>query len=147
MGRGCTINPGTATSPAADLAAKVYPHAVPQAAWELVSRIERGFGRPVNFYVTHYQVRQAGPVPCRHRQRPGALCDRGMDSGRGAASRCKRSRKAHLAAVRFAALGMVRPGNGPYRMGAAQMSPASFRISLDDPPPPHRPRSPPIRPR
>jgi len=43
------------------LAGKVYPHAVPQAAWELVSRIERGFGRPVNFYVTHYQVRRPDP--------------------------------------------------------------------------------------
>ncbi len=43
------------------LADKVYPHAVPQAAWELVSRIERGFGRHVNFYVTHYQVRRPDP--------------------------------------------------------------------------------------
>ena len=39
----------------------VYPLAVPEIAWELISWLERGFGRPVNFYVTHYEARQPDP--------------------------------------------------------------------------------------
>ena len=39
----------------------VYPLAVPQLAWELVSWIERGFGQRINFYVTHYEDRQPDP--------------------------------------------------------------------------------------
>ena len=43
------------------LADAVYPLAVPESAWALVGRIERGFGRPVNFYVSHYEARQPDP--------------------------------------------------------------------------------------
>ncbi len=40
---------------------EVYPLAVPQLAWELVSWIERGVGRRVNCYVTHYEAREPDP--------------------------------------------------------------------------------------
>ena len=39
----------------------VYPLAVPESAWALVDRIERGFGLRVNFYATHYQAREPDP--------------------------------------------------------------------------------------
>ena len=43
------------------LADAVYPLAVPQLAWELIAWIERGVGRRVNCYVTHYETRQPDP--------------------------------------------------------------------------------------
>ena len=43
------------------LAGKLYPHAVPQLAWELAFWLERGFGRPVTFYVSHYDARRPDP--------------------------------------------------------------------------------------
>jgi hypothetical protein len=39
----------------------VYALAVPESVWTLAGQIESGFGRSVNFYVTHYEARQPDP--------------------------------------------------------------------------------------
>ncbi len=43
------------------LTTTVYPHAIPESVWALISQIEQNFGHPVHFFVSHYDARIPDP--------------------------------------------------------------------------------------